>query len=60
MSYLINRNKRILYYLGIIIIFLVISIYLPGFYPDIVIEVSAQSNTNEISDEYSNSEKDFP
>jgi len=60
MSYLINRNKRILYCLGIIIIFWVISIYLPGFYPDIVIEVSAQSNTNEISDESSNSEKDFP
>jgi len=39
---------------------LVISIYQPGFYPDIVIEVLAESNTNEICDESSDSEEDFP
>jgi len=53
------KCKRILYYLGIVIIFWVISTYLPGFYPDIIIEASAQSNTNEISNE-PDSEKDLP
>jgi predicted GH43/DUF377 family glycosyl hydrolase len=59
MNYLINHNKRILYHFGIVIIFLVISIYQSGFYPDIVIEVLAESNTNEICDESSDSEEDF-
>jgi len=59
MNHLICRNKKILYYLGIVIIFWVILIYQPGFYPDIIIEASAQSNTNKISNE-PNSEKDLP
>ena len=60
MNHLINRNKGILYYLGIVIIFLVISICQSGFYCDLVIEVLAESNTNEICDESINSKKDFP
>ncbi|MFH1940102.1 MAG: glycoside hydrolase family 130 protein [bacterium] len=59
MRHLNNSVKRILY-VGIVIIFLVISIYQPGFYHNVVLEVFAQSNTNEPCDESLNSEKDFP
>ena len=58
MNYLINHNKRILYYLGIVIIFLLISVYQSGFYHNVVIEVLAESNTNELCDKSLNSEKD--
>jgi len=51
MNYLTNHNKRILYYLAIVIIFLLISVYQSGFYHNITIEALAQSNTIEISNE---------